>query len=48
MKINKEEMKTMIIGALGKIHRIRIDKEVIEQVHTFKYLGAMISEGRNI
>ena len=32
MKVNKEKKKIETIGAPGKSHRMRIDKEVIKQV----------------
>ena len=38
----------MIIGAHGKIHRIKIDKDIIEQINKFKYLGTTINEGDEI
>ena len=37
-------MRTMIIAAPGKTHEIRIDKEMVEHVHKFKYLRTTISE----
>ena len=33
MKINKKKIKTLIIGTSEKTHRIRIDKEMVEQIH---------------
>lgn len=38
----------MIIKTPWKTRRIRIDKEVIEQFHKFKYLGMTINEERDI
>ena len=32
MKINKKKIKTLIIGTSEKTHRIRIDKEMVEQI----------------
>ena len=33
IKINKKKLKTLIIGTSEKTHRIRIDKEMVEQIH---------------
>jgi uncharacterized protein YabE (DUF348 family) len=47
LKINIDKPKTMVIAKNGKKHNIKIGKQQIEQVETFKYLGAQINqEGR--
>lgn len=44
MKISKESTKTMILGRNEQHHTIQINNELLEQVRTFKHLGAVISE----
>jgi hypothetical protein len=47
LKINTDKTKTMVIAKNGKKHNIKIGKQQIECVETFKYLGAQINqEGR--
>jgi hypothetical protein len=47
LKINTDKTKTMVIAKNGKKHNIKIGKQQIEQVETFKYLGVQINkEGR--
>jgi hypothetical protein len=44
LKINTEKTKAMVIAKNGKKHNIKIGKQQIEQVETFKYLGAQINQ----
>ena len=50
MKINVKKTKTMVVSKKGGVSvNILIDGERVEQVHKFKYLGAMMSEdGRSV
>lgn len=43
-KIDKENTKVIIIDTLGKIYRIRIDKQLTELVYKFIHLGPMKNE----
>jgi hypothetical protein len=47
LKRNPDKTKTIVIAKNGKKHNIKIGKQQIEQVETFKYLGVQINqEGR--
>lgn len=48
MKINIGKTKTMVIAAEEIRHSITIEGQEIEQVDTFKYLGAYISSNGNL
>lgn len=48
MKINNENTPTMIIGRSEKTHKIRINKEIVEQVRQFKYFGVVKSNEGNV
>jgi len=50
MSINTNKTKVMLIEkiASGKVLRIEIDGQLLEQVHVYKYLGVRIrSDGRD-
>ena len=45
MKINVQKTKTMVMSRnKGRIVKIKIDDQEIEQISSFKYQGSVISE----
>ena len=48
MKTNLEETKTMIIFEEMKMHKIKLQQNVIRHVQSYKYLGTIIHSNGKI
>ena len=48
LKINPQKTKTMILNRETKRHEIKPDREIMEQVDVYKYLGVMIKSNGSL